>query len=86
MFDSHCRDINRFPSPIGMSVLLKFGSVCEVQENIREVYFAQASNMSQYYQIQYLNAVPPPVEDRHFVLETLGRKDKEKQVLLNVRN
>ena len=30
--------------------------------------------MSQYYQIQYLNAVPPPVEVRHFILETLGRK------------
>ena len=74
LFDSHSRDINGFPSPIGASVLLKFGSVYEVQEYIREVYFAQASNMSQYYQIQYLNAVPPPVEVQHFILETLGRK------------
>ena len=74
LFDSHSRDINGFPSPRGMSVLLKFGSVYEVQEYIREVYFAQASNMSQYYQIQYLNAVPPPVEVRHFILETLGIK------------
>ena len=74
LFDSHSRYINGFPSPIGTSVLLKFGSVYEVQEYIREVYFAQASNMSQYYQIQYLNAVPPPVEVRHFILETLGRK------------
>ena len=53
---------------------LKFGSVYEVQEYIREVYFAQASKMSKYYQIQYLNAVPPPMEVRHFILETLGRK------------
>ena len=45
-----------------------------MQEYVREVYFAQASNMSQYYQIQYLNAVPPPVEVRHFILETLGRE------------
>ena len=74
LFDSHSRDINGFPSPIGTSVVLKFGSVYEVQEYIREVYFAQASNMSQYYQIQYLNAIPPPVEVRHFILETLGRK------------
>ena len=74
LFDSHSRDINGFPSPRGMSVLLKFGSVYEVQEYIREVYFTQASNMSQYYQIQYLNAVPPPVEVRHFILETLGIK------------
>ena len=74
LFDSHSRDINGFPSPIGASVLLKFGSVYEVQEYIREVYFAQASNMSQYYQMQYLNAVPPPVEVRHIILETLGRK------------
>ena len=76
--DSHSRDINGFPSPIGTSVLLKFGSVYEVQEYIREVYFAQASNMSQYYQIQYLNAVPPTVEVRHFILETLGRKRQRK--------
>ena len=74
MFDSHSRDINGFPSPIGALVLLKFGLVYEVQEYIRQVYFAQASNMSQYYQIQYLNAVPPPVEVQHFILETLGRK------------
>ena len=74
MFDSHSRNIGGFPSPIGTSVLLKFGSVYEVQEYIREVYFAQASNMSQYYQIHYLNAVPPPEEVRHFILETLGRK------------
>ena len=53
---------------------LKFGSVYEVQEYIREVYFAQASKMSKYYQIQYLNAVLPPMEVRHFILETLGRK------------
>ena len=62
LFDSHSRDINGFPSPIGTSVLLKFGSVYEVQEYVREVYFAQASNITQYYQIQYLNAVPPPVK------------------------
>ena len=74
LFDSHSRDINGFLSPIGTSVLLKFGSAHEVQKYIREVYFAQASNMSQYYQIQYLIAVPPPVEVRHFILETLGRK------------
>ena len=74
LFDSHSRDINGFPSPIGMSVLRKFGSVYEVQEYIREFYFVQASNMSQYYQIQYLNAVPPPMEDQHFILDTLGRK------------
>ena len=37
--DSHSRDINGFPSSIGTSVL-KFGSVYEVQEYIREVYFA----------------------------------------------
>ena len=74
LFDSHSRDINGFPSPIGTSVLLKFGSIYEVQEYIREAYFAQASNMSQYYQIQNLNANPPPVEVPHFILETLGRK------------
>ena len=61
-FDSHSRDINGFPSPVGTSVLLKFGSVYEVQEYIREVYLAKASKMSQYYQIQYLSALPPPVE------------------------
>ena len=71
--DSHSRDINGFPSSIGTSVL-KFGSVYEVQEYIREVYFAQARKMSKYYQIQYLNAVPPPMEAQHFILETLGRK------------
>ena len=58
-FDSHSKDINAFPSLIGTLVLLKFGSVYEVQEYISEVYFAQASNMLQYYQIQYLIAVPP---------------------------
>ena len=62
LFGSDSKDINGFPSPIGTSVLLKFGSVYELQECIREVYFTQASNMSQYYQIQYLNAVLPPVE------------------------
>ena len=72
-FDSHSRDINAFPSLIGTLVLLKFGSVYEVQEYISEVYFAQASNMLQYYQIQYLIAVPP-VEVWHFILKTLGRK------------
>ena len=46
LFDSHSIDINGFPSPIGTPVLLKFGSVYEVQGYIREVYFAQASNMS----------------------------------------
>ena len=60
LFDSHSMDINGFSSPIGTSVLLKFGSVYEVQQYI-EIYFAQASNMPQYYQIQYLNAVPLPV-------------------------
>ena len=74
LFDSHSRDINGFPPPIRTSVLLKFGSVYEVREYIREVYFAQASNMSQSYQIQYLNAVPQQVEVLHFILETLGRK------------
>ena len=73
-FDSHSRDINGFPSPVGTSVLLKFGSVYEVQEYIREVYLAKASKMSQYYQIQYLSALPPPVEVWHFILETLERK------------
>ena len=74
LFDSHSRDITGFPSPIGTSVILKFGSVYEVQEYIREVYLAPTSNISKYYQIQYLNAVPSPVEGRHFILETLGRK------------
>ena len=74
LFDSHSMDINGFSSPLGTSVLLKFGSVYEVQEYIREVYFAQARKMSKYYQIQYLNAVPPPMEARNFILETLGRK------------
>ena len=62
LFGSDSRDISGFPSPIGTSVLLKFGSVYEVQEYIREVYLAKASKMSQYYQIQYLSALPPPVE------------------------
>ena len=74
LFHSHSRDINGFPSPIGTSVLLKFGSVYKVQECIRNGYFAQASNVCQYYQIQYLNAGPPPVENRHFMLETLRKK------------
>ena len=32
LFDSHSRDISGFPSPIGTSVLLKFGSVYEVKK------------------------------------------------------
>ena len=38
LFDSHSKDINGFPSPIGTLVLRKFGSIYEVPEYIREVY------------------------------------------------
>ena len=78
LFDSHSRDINGFPSPIGTSVLLKFGSAYEVQEYIREIHFIEAGSFSQYYQIQYLQAASTPVEIRNFILEALGReRDKE---------
>ena len=74
LFDSHSTDINGFPSPIGTSVLLKFGSAYEVQEYIREIHFIEAGSFSQYYQIQYLQAASTPVEVRNFILEALGRK------------
>ena len=74
LFDSHGRDINRLQSPVGTSVPLKFGSVYEVLEYIREIHFIEAGNFSQYYQIQYLQAASPPVEVWNFILEALVRK------------
>ena len=71
LFDSHSRDINGFPSPIGISVLLKFGSVYEVHEYIREIHFIEAGNLSQYYQVQHLQSASPSVEARNFILEAL---------------
>ena len=74
VFDSHRRDVNGFPSPIGISVLLKCGSVYKVQEYIREVRFIEAGNVSQYYQIQHLQAASPPIQVPIFILEALGGK------------
>ena len=73
LFDSHSRDINGFPSPIGTSVLLKFGSVYEVKKYIREVHFIEECNLSQYYQIWHLQAASPPAEVRNLLLEVLRR-------------
>ena len=76
LFDSHWRDMNEFASPKVPPVLLKFGSIYEVHKYIREVYFIEVGNLSQYYQIQHLQAATSPVEVPNCILEVLGRKRK----------
>ena len=71
LFNSHSRDINGLPSPIGTLVLLKFGSVYEVYKCIREVHFIQAGNLSQYYQVQHLQSHSLSLEVRNFILVAL---------------
>ena len=59
VFDSHSRDDNGFPSPTGTSVLMKFRSLRETEEYIRQVYLENNNNEQQYFQIQYLYIVIP---------------------------
>ena len=42
--------------------------------NISRVQFIEIGNLSQYYQMQYLNAASPPVGVQNFIVETLWRK------------
>ena len=83
MFDSHSRDVKGLPSSIGTSVLLKFGSIFERQEYIREVHFIEAGNLSQYCHIQHLQATLSSVEVRNFILEALKRKRKRATIVAN---
>ena len=55
LFDSLCRSAEGFVALDGYSILMKFKSLDEVQNYIREVYLLQQDNSSLYYQIQYIN-------------------------------
>ena len=55
LFDLHSRSYEDFIALDGYSILIKFISVDEVQNYIREVYLLQQNNSSLYYQFQYIS-------------------------------
>ena len=81
--DSHSRSKNGYIVPDGTSILLKFKSLCDVQNYIVEVYLVRQNIQSTLCQLQYIYVHMETENDTSIILNCVnknrGKQRKKKQ-------